>query len=286
VNNQLRKIIKSIIHKIMKISLDSACKEHNLLHLRSQLEDIVPDITDQYTTFKVEGNYLTKKVRSQHAFQILLAKRAISLLSDLKQKSPTFVDIGDSSGTHIQYLQALAGENNIRAVSIDIDPVAVQKVRSKGLESIQARAETLHQHPDFNGEADIFLSYEMIEHLLDPINFLYTMAVKSKCEYFVVTVPYLNRSRVGLHQIRNPDNLLKKPFNAESTHIFELSPTDWNLIFEFSGWKIVESMRYTQYPKYNPLTLTRFLWRRLDFDGFYGVILQKDDSFSKLYNNW
>ena len=49
----------------------------------------------------------------------------------------------------------------------------------------------------------------MIEHLFDTINFLHTIAEKSECEFFVVTVPYLNRSSVGLHQIRNPDYLLK-----------------------------------------------------------------------------
>jgi len=61
----------------------------------------------------------------------------------------------------------------------------------------------------------------------------------------------------------------KTSFNAETTHIFE-----------FSGWQIVKEVRYTQYPKYNPLTVFRYLWRKFDFDGFYGVVLKKDDSIS------
>jgi len=120
--------------------------------------------------------------------------------------------------------------------------------------------------------------------LLDPVSFLHDMADKSECEYFVVTVPYLHRSRVGLHQVRHPEH--DRPFNAETTHIFEFSPEDWNLIFEFSGWRIVKQVRYTQYPKYNPLTVLRYLWRRFDFDGFYGVILKKDNSISSKYESW
>ncbi len=130
----------------------------------------------------------------------------------------------------------------------------------------------------------------MVEHLLDPVSFLHAMATKSRCDYFVVTIPYLNRSRIGLHHIRQIDKgiALDREVNAETTHIFELSPDDWDLIFRFSGWKIVKSVRYTQYPKnkLNLLSLLRYVWRKLDFDGFYGVILEKDDSISKRYQDW
>ena len=166
----------------------------------------------------------------------------------------------------------------------------MEKIQKKGFEAIESRAELLHEHPDFEGSADIFLSYEMIEHLLDPINFLHAMATKSRCDYFVITIPYLNRSRIGLHHIRQIDKgiALDREANAETTHIFELSPDDWDLIFRFSGWKIIKSVRYTQYPKnkLNLLSSLRYLWRKLDFDGFYGVILEKDDSISKRYQDW
>ena len=75
-------------------------------------------------------------------------------------------------------------------------------------------------------------------------------------------------------------------FNAERTHIFELSDLDWNLIFRFSGWRIVYSQRYLQYPNKFPESLLKYLWRRIDFDGFYGVILEKDDSISLKYKDW
>jgi hypothetical protein len=275
--------LKKIIKKVLVLSLNSACKEQGLSKLAKKLSEIVPDLTEQYTGFNVEGKYLITKVRSHHAFQISLVLEALGLLGN-QDRELSVVDIGDSSGTHLQYLQALVGKNKIRPVSVNLDPMAVKKIRDKGLEAIESRAEMLHEHPDFSGRVDIFLSFQMLEHLLDPIGFLHAMALKSECEYFVITVPYLHQSRVGLYQIR--DQNLELTFNAERTHIFELCSDDWDIIFRFSGWKIVKSVRYIQYPRKNPLTGLRYVWRKFDFDGFYGVILKKDDSISKRYLDW
>ena len=124
----------------------------------------------------------------------------------------------------------------------------------------------------------------MLEHLENPIGFLKNMANKSQCEKFVVTVPLiLKKSRVGMHQIRNWGN--NQAFNPETTHIFELCPEDWELIFKFSGWRVVKSVRYTQYPKNSLWSLFKYIWRRIDFDGFYGVILEKDKTYSSKYMN-
>ena len=276
-------LLKKIIKKILILSLTSARKEQGLSKLAKKLNEIVPDLTEQYTDFNVEGKYLITKIRSQHAFQMALVLDALGLLEN-KDRELTVVDIGDSSGTHLQYLQALIGKNKIRPVSVNLDPIAVEKIKSKGLEAIESRAEMLHEHPDFSGCVDIFLSFQMLEHLLDPIGFLHAMALKSECDYFVITVPYLQQSRVGLYQVR--DQKLELTFNAERTHIFELCSDDWDLIFRFAGWKIVKSVRYTQYPRKSPLTALRYLWRKFDFDGFYGVILKKDDSISKRYLDW
>ena len=285
----IKSVITKAVFKMLEYSLNSASKEQGLNKIKIELEQIIPDLSEQYTSFNVEGGYVMNKLRSQHAFQVMLAQEAISLLNVSKRDNHTIVDIGDSSGTHLSYLNSIGG-GNIRAISVNLDPVAVEKIKKKGFEAIESRAELLHEHPDFEGSADIFLSYEMVEHLLDPVSFLHAMATKSKCDYFVVTIPHLNRSRIGLHHIRQIDNgiALDREVNAETTHIFELSPDDWDLIFRFSGWKIVKSVRYTQYPKnkLNLLSLLRYVWRKLDFDGFYGVILQKDNKILKKYADW
>lgn len=282
----MKKSIKSAIYNILNLSLLASNKQRGEKELKDRLSIIVPELTNQYTTFEIDmkNNYLVNKVRCQHSFQISLALQAINLLN--KNNNITVVDIGDSAGTHLMYLNKLLKDINIKALSVNLDPVAVEKIKSKGLNAILCRAEELHtRNQDWRegAIADIFLSYEMLEHLFNPIAFLHDMALKSKCEYFVVTVPYVHRSRVACQFVNNG---LTGDFQAENTHIFEFSPADWDSIFKFSGWEIVYRDKYTQYPSFFPLNLTKYLWRKLDFDGFYGVVLQKNDKFSKRYLDW
>lgn len=280
----IKQVLIPVWSKLQILSLRSATKEQGLVKLISTLTDIVPDLTDQYTMFVVEGEFLRLKIRACHAFQIDLAQQAISMLEKDKY---TIVDIGDSSGTHLKYLEGIYSDQEISTLSVNLDEKAVERIKNKGMKAIQCRAEELHKHSDFNSESiDIFLSFEMVEHLMDPVSFLHTMARESECKYFVVTVPYLYRSRVGLHHVRAGKERLPEYFVAENTHVFELSPDDWDLVFKFSGWKIVKSVRYTQYPEKNILSLVRWAWRKTDFDGFYGVILEKDDTYSKRYKDW
>jgi hypothetical protein len=105
----------------------------------------------------------------------------------------------------------------------------------------------------------------------------------------VVTVPYLKKSRVGLHHLRHGHH--KKVF-AEDVHIFELSPEDWTLLILHSGWKVVYSEIYYQYPRMIPLVIPllspmfSWYWRNIDFEGFWGAILKKDTTISDYYQDW
>lgn len=273
--------LKNPIKKLMVFSLKASNKARNEAGLKSKLEEIVPDLTDQYSTFKInmDDEYLSNKIRGQHAFQISLAQKAIEFLD---KDEINIVDIGDSAGTHLIYLNKLLEDKNINTLSINLDKVAVEKIKSKGLSAMLCKAEELHLQKD-GIDTDIFLSYEMLEHLISPIEFLRSMAEKSKCEYFAITIPYQYKSRVAIQFVKNR---LDGEFEAENTHIFEFSPQDWDLIFEFSGWEIVYRDKYTQYPQSFPLNLTKCLWRRIDFDGFYGVILKKNNKYSKRYLDW
>ncbi len=278
----MKEKLKSFVFNILKFSLLSSNKERQEEKLKEQLSKIVPDLSTQYSTHVIDmsDDYLVHKVRGQHAFQMSLALKAIDFLKE--KKSINLVDIGDSSGTHLIYLNNLRDDIDINTLSVNLDPKAVDKIKAKGLNALLCRAEELHLQE--NGiRADIFLSYEMLEHLFSPIEFLHTMSIKSECDFFVITVPYVTKSRVALQFVKNE---YEGDFAAENIHIFELSPEDWDLVFKFSGWEIVYRDKYTQYPKKFPLCLTKYLWRKLDFDGFYGVILKKNDTYSKRYLDW
>lgn len=277
----IKLILKRILFKILSCSIVKSGRFQGYKDLQEKLRQIKSDLSDQYSSFKIEGPYLETKVYHQHAFQIQLTLDAIADLEN-KSKTPVVCDIGDSAGTHIIYLQNLI--NDIHAISVNSDPIAIKKIKDKGLTAIHSNAEDLHKHHDFSREIDIMLSFEMLEHLQDPIGFLSTMSEKAQCKRFVLTIPLVRSSRVDLYNLDHPDS--QKPFNPEVTHIFELSPSDWNKIFMFSGWKIKKSVEYLQYPRYGFFRLTKILWKKFDFEGFYGVILEKDDTFKKKYQEF
>lgn len=273
----LKAYLKKGIDAVLAKSIELAIAEQGLGKLARRLEEIVPDIADQYSRFKVEGRYLSMNVRGLHAFQMSLVDKVISKFRD----SVVVIDIGDSAGTHIQYISGLYNRSiNVKSLSVNLDEKAVEKIRKKGFEAICAKAEELS---NFNVNPDIFLCFEMLEHLMDPCRFLRSLSSNTKAQYLVVTVPYLKTSRIGLHHIRHGR---EGNVYAENTHIFELNPTDWKLLIRHSGWNIQEERIYLQYPKYSLLSITRPWWKMKDFEGFYGLILTRDNNWSSKYQDW
>ncbi len=270
--------LKNSYEKLCILSLQKAVHEQGLHPIYNQLSEIVPNLEEQYTTFDINTPYLETKVRALHSFQIFLIKKTLRLLQLEDSKSLTIVDIGDSAGTHLQYLKSLFG--NFHSLSVNLDEAAVQKIKKKGLDAIHARAEELDQ---YNIGADIFLSFETLEHVFNPASFLHDISQKTSCKVFIVTVPYLYRSRVALHHIRH--NRQEQVF-AENTHLFELSPTDWKLIFQHSGWSIEYDQIFFQYPRRTWLRIMKNTWKHSDFEGFYGAVLIRDNSWSDLYQDW
>ena len=272
----IRERAREFIKSIWLRSLNCAAKEQGLKELAAELEAIVPDVRNQYTGLALDNAYLKNKVRYQHAFQISLVGKIIRNFDH-----PVVMDIGDSAGTHSQYItQLYSRNNNIKCFSVNSDINAIEKIRAKRLSAIHAKAEDLES---YNTDSDILLCFQTLEHLMDPCNFLHRLSVKTTAEYLVITVPYLRKSRLGLPHARG---LRQVPSTAENTHIFELNPRDWKLIFKHSGWSVFDEQVYLQYPKRNIFYLTKSIWRRLDFEGFYGVILKKDNTCSSQYLDW
>ena len=283
-NNRTKEKFRKMLYFLFNLSLIKSNKRRKEFSLKKRLISMNLDLANQYSTMKIdmETPYFFNQIFGMHAFQTLLAMKAIDLLG--KRDSVNVVDIGDSSGHHLLYLKEVLNQEKckLNTLSVNLDPIAIEKIKSKKLDALLCRAEELHLQQD-GMEADVFLSYEMLEHLINPIGFLHEMAEKSKCEYFAITIPYVAKSRVGMQQIRHS---VKGDLTAERLHIFELSPEDWKYIFNFSGWKIEFEDVYLQYPTTFPLNLTKRLWRKYDFEGFYGVILSKDNAISDRYKDW
>ena len=64
----IKPFLRKTLQSILKTSIEKASKEQGLKSLADKLTKIVPDITDQYSTFKIDNPYTEIKVRNQHAF--------------------------------------------------------------------------------------------------------------------------------------------------------------------------------------------------------------------------
>jgi hypothetical protein len=289
--NALKSVVRSLGIDTRKVyqtvsarSVDAAVREQGLAELRARLREQIPDLADQYTMGidPIEyARYWETKMRSIHAFQI---DSALQAMESLGGDHLTVVDVGDSSGNHGAYLKALAPPGRIdRMVSVNLDPVAVDKIKAKGGEAILCRAEAL----DTQGlQPDLMLLFETLEHITDPLRFLHTMAADGNIENILLTVPYRVNSRFGGDLIRRAAASMPDEITPEQVHIFELSPEDWQLLARLAGYRTEFCKIYRQYPRRSICRLMRPLWRRLDFEGFISLSLKRDDALSGRYTGW
>jgi len=275
---------RALYQKVSASSIRSALVEQNLADLCDRLREIVPDVIDQYTQDldKVEfDRYWETKMRGLHAFQTSCALEAIK---HLDRQGLTIVDLGDSSGNHAAYLRALAPEGTIaRLVSVNLDETAVDKINARGGEAVLARVEDF----SFDGiRPDLLISFETLEHILNPIGFLHSLATAGTAGHIVLSVPYRRTSRFGGALMRRSLDDLPPEITPEETHVFEFSPLDWELLARFAGFQKVFSRVYLQYPKRASMRVTAPLWRRLDFEGFLVLFLRRDLQLAERYTGW
>ena len=272
---------KEFFERFSKLSLKLALFENRYGKLLKKLREIVPDISNQESSEKDTFNdYWEFKRRGLQAFQCTMMLKS---LETVPYNNLTVVDIGDSAGTHMFYLKELAKDKyDVDTISVNLDPRAIEKINARGLKAILCRAEDLDLG---DKNIDLFTSFQMVEHLHNPAIFFYRLAKRSSCNRLVITVPYLRNSRVGLHHVRNRS---EKIIYAEDEHIFELSPEDWTLLIFHSGWEVIYSKIYYQYPKRLPIVspLLSWYWRTTDFEGFWGAILEKNTTLADHYQDW
>ncbi len=266
-------------------SIKAALRAQGLAPLVDQLRKIVPDLSEQYTDGPNASefeSYWDIKIRGLHAFQI---SAALEALGRLPGDGHVIVDVGDSSGTHGTYLRNLAEPNKIsRVISVNLDPAAVDRITQRGGDALLSCAESL-KLPD-GTQPSLFLSFETLEHMTDPLRFLHQLATEGSADHLLFTVPLQRRSRFGGHHLRAPINP-NTPFTPESLHIYEFSPADWALLAQFAGFRPIFIKFYRQYPKWpHPLVVMSPVWRHLDFEGFIAIFATRDLTLASHYTGW
>ena len=274
----------AVYQKISAWSLDAAARDQGLEGLRDKLRGIVPDLRQQFTGALDETEYRRyweRKMRGTHAFQV---QAILDSLAHIGGQGLVLADIGDSSGNHAAYVRALADPGRVsRIVSVNLDPVAIKKIRARGFEAIHCRAEELDLE---DIKPDLIMIFEMIEHLTDPLRFLHGLADRGNADHVLMTVPLRRTSRFGGAHLRLDDGDMPSKMSAEEVHIYEFSKDDWLLLARFAGFRPIFTRIYRQYPRFSPARITAPLWRRLDFEGFMAVLLERDMTLAERYVDW
>ena len=52
-----------------------------------------------------------------------------------------------------------------------------------------------------------------------------------------------------------------------------------------AGWTVVNEVIYRQHPFWSVWVLMKPIWKKLDYEGFYGVILKRDRTWAQLYQS-
>ena len=78
------------------------------------------------------------------------------------------------------YLREIAKNGyEVNSLSANLDSQAVEKIKARGLQAMLCRAEDLDP---MDLKVDLFTSFEMVEHLHDPVRFFRRLAKKIECE--------------------------------------------------------------------------------------------------------
>ena len=261
--------VKKNHDKFRTWSIKKALEDQGLTPRYNQIRRLNIDIANQYSKESIESEYIKTKVLALHSFQMALFAQFINYQ---EEKKWNIIDLGDSSGNHSRYIKKLFDKHEFFTVGVNNDKKAIERINNNNSIGCHSSIESYiscYRNSDSN-QILILLMLETLEHLDNPIGVLKDIRTNMNSEALIVTVPFVRRSKVGLHYLRN--NLkTDKEVSQENNHIFELSPDDWMLLFKYCGFKVERAFIYYQYPCWTPFL--RYYWQAFDFEGFAGFIL-------------
>ncbi len=241
---------------------------------------VLPELGDHYATVHIKEEETLLRLRLLVCAQALFVKKVIAHLKGQGQRVSFWVDVGDSDGAaRLLFLAGVDPGDAIKTLGVNLEKEAIVLIRSKGLEAEHMNAMDLHKK---GIGCDLVSVFETLEHMPDPIGFLESMQ-EVVGERLLISVPLIVRSRVGLRYLTKQWEPSKKP-GYSNNHMFELSPADWQKLFQHSGWAIDEEWKVRQYPRSGLLkNVMQGAWRKIAFEGYWFVSLKKDKTFSNQF---
>lgn len=272
----IRKIFKSISKKSILAAKEADSEFSKIWDLSLK---IIPDtLLGDHFVCTVLTDEAKLRMRYLICGEVFFSGGVIkALFSD--EKHCSCLDVGDCDGAMRLLLREYLRDFSLDSLGINLQLEAVEKIRQKGLpaECIDAM-----EFGKTGREYDIVSIFETLEHLPNPLGFLENIhgAVRHR---LIISVPFVHQSRVSLRYLDKNWDKNKVP-TIENTHIFELSPLDWDKIFRHTGWRIEQQWRLEQFPKSGFLRLImQQAWKKISFGRFWFVCLTKDMTYQKRF---
>ena len=270
------KLAKKIFYRLSKIAVINVVEQNDKLSNMWRLSlRVLPILDDHFVTVNLHEEECLR-LRFLICSEVVFLKDVITALREKEVKINSYLDVGDSDGS-TRLLLKESMSSDISTLGINLQPSAVEKIRQKGLEAECIDAMKLNEK---GRRYDIVSVFETLEHLPNPVGFLENIH-EIVNHRLIVSVPYIIRSRVGLGYLGDKWPADKIP-TVENNHIFELTPEDWRKIFLHCGWGVEKECIVRQFPERGILGhIMKYAWRKISFEGFWFVSLQKDNTYRK-----
>lgn len=266
--------LKSEIFSILSTkAIQQAVRENaDLLKMWNLSQTIFPELGNHFVGCTLKPRNVLG-IRFLTCSEALFLKERIEHLQKMSESVESYLDIGDSDGSTRMLLQNSMDNFNMSTLGINLQTKAVEQVKQLGLDAECIDALDMHKT---NRKYDIVSLFETLEHLTDPLGFLKSIhPVVNK--RLIVSVPFIDHSRVGLAYLQEKWPEHKVP-TIENTHVFELSPNDWNKIFLHCGWCVEDQKVARPFPSHGSLKhIMRYAWKKISFEGYWFVSLKKDN---------
>ncbi len=273
-----------LLHNVFKyfsvMAVHDAVKQDPRLQQMWDLSTtVLLDLSNHFATFRVDAEGQVR-LRLLLCAQAVFIRTVIDVLNKKEDAVNGWVDVGDSDGSaRLLFLKSAPQMQGFRTFGVNLEPKAVELIRSKGLEAECMNAMNLHKK---GISFDIVSVFETLEHMPDPVGFLERIH-QVVGRRLVISVPLITASRVGLNYLTPKWDFQMKP-GYSNNHFFEFSPRDWQKLFSHTGWAIEDEWKVRQFPRSGPLNwMMSYAWRRISFEGFWFVSLKKDLTLSSRF---
>ncbi len=240
--------VKCLICDSVKVTLIRKNLRHNIKRNVFKCENcglvfLEPKRTENYyETEEYRNNYspvLNQRVDSRELYEITLPFQddRVELIKSHLSANTALLDVGCASGAFLSATKKHVGE----IVGIELNKENAAFVKNEL--NIKVHSKPIEKIREYNKYFDLITSFQVLEHIGDPISFLqYIKRMLKPDGILCIEVPNLNDSLMSVHKVKEYEN-----FWYREPHVFNYNTESLNYLLNKSGLsgKIFSTQSYS-----------------------------------------